>query len=239
MVRWLPLLVLPLMLSCGYMRKDTAKVIDPVLTGQGTAYERAGTLGGFTLGPYAIRKKKLRREPVSGVDPITPGGLPRPGERILLTAELSAPNRGMTWTATCEGLRKPTLEDEYAAVLDETRDAVQITCEVADGKGATWDFQAEGLLSGNFGGTVTPRDRSLAAGQLNVEILLYRRRFDAVKRHLHEPVAQVKVGRDAVAAMILARPELAFVDPKASPELTEVSLTVLSALNLMPLGLEG
>ena len=220
------------------MRKDTAKVIDPMLTGQGTAYERAGTLGGYRLGPYAIRKKSMRRQSVSGVDPMGPTDLPRPGERILLTVELSAPTRGSMWTATCEGLRKPTLEDEYAAVLDETRDAVRITCEVADGKGTTWDFEAEGLLSGNFGGTVTARDRTLAEGKLDVEILLYRRRFDAVKRHLHEPVAQIKNGRDAVAAMILARPELAFVAPKASSELTEVSLTVLAALDLMPLGFE-
>jgi hypothetical protein len=229
---------LMLAVSCGYGRKDTAKVVDPTLVGQGTAYERQGTLGGFTLGPYAIRKTKLERRPAN-LGPMGPSDVSRPGEEISLTAEVSIPTRGRTWVATCVGRRKPTLEDEYAAVLDEAREAVEITCELSSGQGATWKFEAQGLLSGNFGGTVTPERTTESASSLDVEILLYRRRFDTVKRHLNEPVAQVKSGRQAIAAMILSRPELAWVAPGAPAELEEVSMTVLAALDLIPLGFEG
>jgi hypothetical protein len=137
------------------------------------------------------------------------------------------------------GLHNPTREVDFAAVLDETRDAVRITCELEGSTGGQWSFLAEGVLSANMGGTLAPTDASHEGRGLAVEILLFRKRLDTVSRHLAEPVAQVKRGREAIAAMVLAAPEQAWIAQGVPPDLTEVALTTLCALNLMPLGFEG
>jgi hypothetical protein len=227
------------LVGCAAAHKDAETLVDPDLVAQGQRFERAPTVGGFVLGPYAIRVTSLRREPLASKDPVVPGTPSHPGERIEFVGELSSPKRGRVWTTRCEAVRRPTGQADFGAVLDETKDAIQIDCTLSDDAGAAWSFSAQGLLSDNFGGRLQPRDRSVVGGALAVEVLLFKKRFDTVKRHLSHPVAQVKMGRAAIAAVILARPERAWIASDAPPELTEVSLALLTALDQMPLGFEG
>jgi hypothetical protein len=206
--------------------KDSARVVDPVLHAEGDELHREGLGREFKLGPYAIEKQRLQRRSVT------------PAEEIELELWLDAPGQ-RRWTMRCEAKRQRPALSDYAAVLDESDDAVAIACDLDDGGGSEWTFAAEGTLDKNFIGKLTPKRASIVGGALTVEVLMWRKRLNRVRRHLPQPVAQVKMGRAAIAAMVLARPEQAWVATDATPEFREVALATLAALNMLPLGLEG
>lgn len=205
--------------------KDSARVIDPVLHAEGETFERERHPGGFKLGPYAIDVERLERRSVT------------PAEEIDLEMHFDAGPR--RWVARCEAKRQRPALSEFASVLDESQDAVAISCALDDGHGAEWTFAAEGTLDKNFDGKLTPKNASIIGGALTVEVMMWRKRLDRVRRPLPHPVAQVRLGKAAIAAMVLARPEQAWVASDATPEFREVSLAIMSALDVLPLGLEG
>jgi hypothetical protein len=206
--------------------KDSARVLDPILQAEGDQLHRERQRHGFKLGPYAIAQQRLERRWVA------------PAEEIALQLQLQAPGQRQ-WTARCQAKRQRPVFSDYAAVLDESDDAVAIACDLEDGTGAQWTFAAEGTLDENFIGKLTPKSASIVGGALTVEVFMWRKRFNRLRRHLPQPVAQVKMGRAAIAAMVLARPEQAWVATDAAAEFREVSLATLAALDLLPLGLEG
>lgn len=227
MMRACSLFVALLVPACA-QHKDSARIIDPVLHAEGDELRRERQPRGFKLGPYGIVRQRLARRSVT------------PAEEIELELHLDAPG-DKRWTAKCNAKRqRPQMSAaEYAAVLDESNDAVAISCDLDDGRGAAWTFAAEGTLDENFDGKLTPKSASIVGGTLTVEVFMWRKRLERVRRHLPQPVAQVRMGKAAIAAMILARPEQAWVATDATPEFREVSLATLAALDLMPLGLEG
>lgn len=230
--------LLPLLLLTGCLgHKDSAKVIDPLLLADGIQHERTRHPDGFALGEYTVSKKRLKRRPAgSAASPNTPDS-GAPGEFVELDAEIA---RGPTvWSVRCEGRRAPAASADYGAVLDETRDAVSIECDLWTAGGERWTFSTKGSLGTNLGGTLESSTTKLEGGALEVEILMWRRRFDRIRRHLPHPVAQVKAGRKAIAAMVLAWPEQAWVAKDADKDLRDPSMVTLAALRLLPMGFEG
>jgi hypothetical protein len=71
-----------------------------------------------------------------------------------------------------------------------------------------------------------------------VEIILWMKRVKLISRHLAEPVAQVRRGDDVVAAMVLSRPEWAWVRTAEREELRGAAMATLAAIRLLPLGFD-
>lgn len=228
------------LLICGCLgHRDVEKLVDPALRAKSTKYERSRLRGGFALGPYQVMQRRLKRWPAGDRNkaPATPDTPARPGEFIELDAEVQT--GAAMWSIRCEALREPTAGSDFAAVLDEYDHTVAIDCEFWDDAGSRWAFASKGSLAANLGGSLEPQVTSVPGGALDVEVLMWRRRFDRIKRHLPHAVAQVRAGQTTVAAMVLARPEHAWVSSDASPAHRDVAMVTLAALRLLPLGFEG
>ncbi|MCR9159242.1 MAG: hypothetical protein ACE37F_09010 [Nannocystaceae bacterium] len=222
--------------GCGY--KWAAKVIDPTLAAGGTVLERGeGSRTSFTIGAYSFAQESLDREAVAGSTGLSPDGQARPTERIDL--QLTMQVEGRRWGGACRALREPTGRADYAAVTDEFHDVVKIDCTFDDGAGATWVLAMAGSLAANLGGTLEPKHASFAGGGLEVEVLMWRNVWQRVRRHLPEALGQVRANRKSTAAMVLARPEKAWLDSGAPGELLDISMVTLGALRMLPLGFEG
>ncbi len=233
------LLLCAIALGGCFTHKAAAKVVDPALTAQGTALERSGgSRGGFELGDYTFERVHFERTPAPNASTgLSPDGQSRPSERIDLRMSMAISPR--TWTATCRALREPTGRQDYAAVTEEFHDVVQIDCTLEDGLGARWTFAMKGSLASNLGGTLKAEHAAFVGGGLEVEVLMWRDVWDRVRRKIPEPVAQVRVTRGTTAAMILARPERAWIDPATPTELLDVSMATLGALRMLPLDFDG
>ena len=219
--------------------KAAAKTVDPVLTAQGTKLVRSdGGRGRFVLGDYTFERTAFKRTPAPNASTgLSPDGQSRPSERLDLSLTMTAKSR--SWTGTCKALREPTGRSDYAAVTDEFHDVVSIDCTFEDGAGGHWDFTMKGSLAANLGGTLTPTHASFVGGRLEVEVLMWRQVWDRVRRHLPEPITQVRVKRGTISAMILARPEHAWIDPSTPDEMLDAAMITMGALRFLPLGFEG
>lgn len=205
-------------------------MVDPRLVSEGEQLEGEGRRRGFRLGEYEVERASLVRGPAPGQSTLAPMHEPvRSAERVAIEVRVRKAEREST--ARCEGLRQPTLHTDYDALADEPRDAVAVHCELVDGVGGRWRFDARGRLSDNIGGTLEPvEDRGRA---LAVELLLWRYRFDRIRRPLVLPVAQVRMGKAAIAAMVLGSPERAWLASDAPRAVQEVAVTMMAALHLM------
>lgn len=230
------MLLLSLSSACGY--KWAAKIIDPALASSGTVLERSdGSRTSFVLGEYAFEQKSLDREAVAGSTGLSPDGQARPTERIDLQLSMTVKDR--EWGGACRALREPTGRADYAAVTDEFHDVVKIDCTFDDDSGGTWTFSMAGSLAANLGGKLEPKHASFVGGGLEVEVLMWRNVWQRVRRHLPEALAQVRVKRRTTAAMVLSRPEKAWIEPSTPQEMLDVSMVTLGALRMLPLGFEG
>lgn len=214
-----------------FARRDAAKIVDPVLVASGQAFEAADDdRKSLALGPYRLTRQELKRIPA--------GAMGAGAERIELRAELTTAESG-TWQVSCSALRQRTSQSDFGSIVDEQRDAVSVECSLSDSAKRGWNFAASGALSRNIAGTLVAKDAHTVGAQLDVEILMWRRRFERVNRHLPYPVAQIKMGRATLAALVFGEPELAWLATDATDELKAVSIATLGALTMMPLGLEG
>jgi hypothetical protein len=232
-------LLLGVVLTGCLSHKAAAKLVDPALTSGGTKLVRSeGGIGHFVLGDYRFERTRLDRTPAPNASTgLSPDGQSRPAERLDLALSMTAKSR--TWTGTCKALREPTGRSDYASVTDEFHDVVKIDCTFEDGAEGRWEFAMQGSLAANLGGTLTPTHASFVGGRLEVEVLMWRKVWDRVRRHLPEPVTQVRVKRGTVSAMILARPEHAWIDPSTPPEMLDAAMITMGALRFLPLNFEG
>ena len=125
---------------------------------------------------------------------------------------------------------------DYAAALDENQDEIAVACDLGRDNKQGWAFVTEAELSHNFAGTLTEHGSERS---LTVEVVMYVERFGKLRRHLPDPVAQVRDGETIVAAMVLARPEQAWVSRSSEPEVVDAAMSAMLALRFLPLGLEG
>lgn len=235
-MRRLSLVIVAVALGCTH--KAAAKVVDPLLQAEGTMLERSeGSRGGFVLGAYAFERLDLDRTAApNATTGLSRDGLSRPAERVDLQMAMQVEDR--RWEGACKALREPTGRQDYAAVTEEFHDLVQIDCTFISG-GGTWTFAMQGSLATNLGGLLTPKDRQGGGDGIEVEVLMWRDVWGRVRRQIPEPVAQVRVKRRTAAAMILARPEQAWLEPDAPQEVLDIAMVTLGALRMLPLRFEG
>lgn len=235
-MRRLSLVIVAVLAGCTH--KAAAKVVDPLLQADGTMLERSGgSRGDFVLGQYSFERTNLDRTPAPNASTgLSPDGLSRPAERLDLQMVMTVQDH--RWIGECKALREPTGRQDYAAVTEEFHDMVQIDCTF-ESSGSIWIFAMRGSLATNLGGTLTPKNRSVTGGGLEVEVLMWRDVWGRVRRQIPEPVGQVRLKRSTAAAMILARPEQAWLAPSTPQETLDVAMVTLGALRMLPIGFEG
>jgi len=216
-------------MGCAAIQRPSTSVVDPELKATGLQLERERRRGGFALGSYVIRDAGMRSEapdpdgPLAGDDVARPITQHRAG-LVLEGAE------GRAWTTSCRLQRRAPLAADFRAVLDENGDEIAVDCAAKAPGRPPWIFSARGLLSGNFAGQLGPVGSPTQA----VEVLTRTLRFKRIERVLPVPVAQLRPADDAVLAVMLGRPERAWVDRTLDPITTEAALALLLTLRLLP-----
>jgi hypothetical protein len=219
--------------GCGGLRRAAVNTVDPALRSQ-PRLERSRADGGFRLGRYTIVKERLTESATGVAMSDAPSDPAHPGWRYRLNASLRVVGVDRVWTTRCTGERQPSVDADFGAVATEPNDLVAIDCDIAQGE-ARWRLTARGRLDGNIAGELAPPQ---GGTPLQVEIVMWAVRVKVFKRRLAEPVAQVRGRTGAIAAMILSRPEWAWVDARAPVESSEAAMTALAAVRLLPLGFE-
>jgi len=216
--------------SCDGLRRASLKIVDPTLQ-KNPRWERERARGGFQLGPYTVLRPELRESAVDEDLGARTDAPRKPGWRWHVRLTVRAPER--EYVATCTGLRVPTIGADYGEVADVNNDDVHIDCDVQGEQ--RWRMTAQGRLDKNIGGELRAVDADGAA-PLKLEILLWMVRLKLVRRTLAAPVVQLRRDRTAVAALVMERPEWAWVAAGESAELRGVALTALLAIEALPLG---
>ncbi len=218
--------------GCSAIRRDSLKLVDGQLQRE-PRLVRERVRGGFRLGPYTIVQHRLRQH--GGDASAVTEGPPRPVSRWDLELELKDAAEPTPWRARCTGTRRSNLDSDFGVVAGIANDSVTIDCELAQAE-ARWRLSAAGRLDGNIAGELTSADPS--ASPAKVEIILWIKRVKLIPRHIAEPIAQVRRGDRAIAAMILSRPEWAWVLRKEAREPRAAAMTALAAIRLLPLGFD-
>jgi hypothetical protein len=221
--------------SCDGLRRASLKTVDPTVQ-KNPRWERERAKGGFRLGPYTVLRPELRETAIDE-DRVTGGAesaadmTRKPGWRWHVALTVRGPDR--EYVALCTGLRVPTIIADYGEVADVNNDEVRIDCDVQGDQ--KWRLSAQGRLDKNVGGELRALDADSAA-PMKLEILLWAVRLKLVRRHLAAPVVQMRRDRTTVAALIMERPEWAWVAAGESAEIRGVALTTLLAIQALPLG---
>jgi hypothetical protein len=216
--------------SCDGLRRASLKIVDPTLQ-KNPRWERERAKGGFALGPYTVMRPELRESAVDEDAGVRADAPRKPGWRWHVRLRVKAPER--EYVATCTGLRVPTIAADYGEIADVNNDEVQIDCDVQGEQ--RWRMTAAGRLDKNVGGELRALE-SDAIAPLKLEILLWMVRLKLVRRSLAAPVVQLRRDRTAVAALVMERPEWAWVAAGESAEVRGVSLAALLAIEALPLG---
>ncbi len=220
-------------LGCEGLRRAALKTVDPTIQ-KHARWDRERIDGGYRLGPYAIVTRSLQEHAV-GQDLGRPTDGPRlPGWRYELVLEVRRP--GHNYLARCTGHRLPTIAADYGEIADVANDRVTIECTI-DGRDH-WKLSVDGRLDKNIGGELRRENAPAGEAPGVVEIVMWLARLKLIRRHLNDPVAQVRRDGRAVAAMVIARPEWAWVENSANAEAQGVALTALAAIHALPLGFE-
>ncbi len=219
--------------GCGASRRMSLNAVDTQLRAKGSMLERAPGRGPLRLGDYEVSQITVEPTQVDPQGALASEDVRRPMLQHHLAMTLRAPD-DQTWDVQCISQRRQSTSADYAAVAGVNRDDIAVECRVL-GAGAQWTFRTEAELGTNFQGRLSgPADASL-----DVEVLLYVQRWGWLRRHLPDPVAQVRQGDKAVAAMLLGRPEQAWIAPSLTVDLATPSLAAMLALHHLPLGLDG
>lgn len=222
--------------GCVWARRASVDAVDPELRAKGLQLARGDEPNGFRLGSYLVSAPQLAREAPEpdGESGLAQDGAPRPVVAHRLDLEVVADDR--QWAIRCKSQRRQPASMDYAAVLDENQDEIAVSCDLDRDNKRQWAFVTEAELSHNFAGTLTEQGSERV---LTVEVVMYVERFGKIRRHLPDPVAQVRDGETIVAAMVLARPEQAWVSRSSEPEVVDAAMSAMLALRFLPLGLEG
>lgn len=203
---------------------------------EGTELTRARQKGGFTLGPYSIHDVGMRNEAADLDGPLaSEHDVRRPVTQHRAGLVMDAPT-DRAWTTSCTLQRRPSASIDYRAVLDENGDEIAVDC-IAKARGLPpWSFTARAVMSQNFVGTLAP-DEDGDDREWTIEVLTrvtYIQRIQRMQRLLPVPVVQLRDGERAVVAMLLGRPERAWVADDFDPLVTEAALAVSLTLRYLP-----
>ena len=230
--------VAPSVSGCAWERRATLDAVDPGLRAKGQLLTGAHDTTGLRLGSYRVSPPQLTRQDADPQGALASDEAPRPVVQHRLDLDITAETTDRRWAIGCISQRRASAAMDYASVLDENRDEITVDCDVArSGEPASaWHFVTEAELSHNFAGLLSQRGTDR---KLKVEVVMWVERFGKMKRHLPDAVAQVRDGDTTIAAMVLGKPEQAWLSAELDDELAEVSMSMMLALRFLPLGLEG
>ncbi len=238
--------------GCGVQQRAAESLIDPQLRRDGVLVERQQGLAGesdfggrgpkksprdLELGRYRVVGVELAEEPFDGTGPLAPDadGRTRPTQQVHL--EFSLAGGATTWTADCIGQRRQSPDHDLAAEAGDPRDEIAVRCTFTGGE-RTATLELDGDLGGNPSGRLSGPTGS----EKIVEVLLWHRLWNITRRRLPAALALIRTndGSDAKteAALILDKPERAWLDPALDDAGRELALTAMLALRLLPLGFE-
>lgn len=226
--------------ACGVTQRPSVKMVDPTLQAEGTALERARTREGsgvgraFALGPYVVHDVQVRSESPDPDGPLAREDVRRPVTQHRATIVLDAPQTQRSWTAVCILQRRASSEADFRAVLDENGDEVSVECTTNAPSQKPWQFSVRTMLSTNFVGPLGPVGDSPQPPQQRMEVLTRAIHFKRLERVLPVPVAQLRQDGRVVVAMLLGRPERAWVAKELDPVTTEATLALMMTLSLLP-----
>lgn len=230
--------------ACALEQKMAIEVIDAPLRTHGDNLKASrAPRGELHLGPY--RAKAITRAHATGGEALLPDRQPRPSSFYSVGFELDADGR--PWTIACRAERRIARNADLAAATDEGHDEVALACTLADPAGARWSLRALGDVGKGLAGEVragagegeggsASASEGAAADAFEVEVITVRRFIKAIDRELPFPVAQLRRRGAAAAAMLLARPEQAWLAPRLPQPERDLAMAAMIALRLLPLG---
>jgi hypothetical protein len=189
------------------------------------------------LGRYRVERLDVKEQPFDGAGPLAPdaAGRTRPTQQWRLQFSLLG---GETpWDVQCIGQRRQPPDHDLAAAAGERRDEVAVTCQLA-GAEQRWSLRIDGSLAANMIGKLESIDDPPRAGKI-VEIVMWHRLWNISRRHLPASLALIRSERATEAALILDKPERAWLAPELDAAERELALASMLALRLLPLGFEG
>ena len=223
--------------GCSVNQRAAESLIDPQLRSDGVLVERQQGERDLELGRYRVVDVALEDQTFDGTGPLAPDadGRTRPTQQVRLAFTLAG--GAETWTADCVGQHRQPPDHDLAAVHGEPRDEIAVRCAITGGD-QSWTMEIDGDLGGNLIGRMfTPAGHAKI-----VELLLWHRLWNISRRPLPAPLALIRTNEGAdtstEAALILAAPERAWLDPALDDNGRELALTAMLALRLLPLGYE-
>jgi hypothetical protein len=222
--------------GCGVQQRAAEALIDPQLRSEGVLVERQQGVRDLELGRYRVVDVELADEPFDGSGPLAPDadGRTRPTQQTRLGFSLVG--GAVPWTARCIGQHRQPPDHDLAAIAGDPRDEIAVHCELAGGE-QSWTLELDGDLGGNLLGRLyTPESSKV------VEVLLWHRLWNITRRRLPTALALIRTQTGSrlqtEAALILDKPERAWLDPALDDAGRELALTAMLALRLLPLGFE-
>lgn len=220
--------------GCALEQKMSMEIIDAPLRTRGVELRAADApRGELRLGDYRVRT--LARARSSEGVALLPQALPRPASFERLEFEV-VPPQGPGWRGVCQSQRRQARTPELAGELDEIHDELGLACDLQDGAGAGWRIEASGDVGRGLAGELRAADGRLV---FSVEVTTRRTFVRYVERELPIAVAQLRRGRAAAAAMLLAAPERAWLAPKLPADERDLAVVAMVALRLIPVDRGG
>jgi hypothetical protein len=238
---------LAMVMACGVQQRAAESLIDPRLRSEGVLVERQQGVRDLELGRYRVVEIELEDERFDGSGPLAPDadGRSRPTQQLRLGFSLVG--GAVPWTARCVGQRRQPPDHDLAAVSGDPRDEIAVRCALVGGRAGDeqageqqWTLELAGDLGGNLLGrlsSTTPSERPARV----VEVLLWHRLWNVTRRRLPAALALIRsesADGSTEAALILDKPERAWLDPSLDDVDRELALTAMLALRLLPLGFE-
>jgi hypothetical protein len=239
-------LILVVIGGCGVQQRAAESLIDPQLRHEGVLVERQRGVRDLELGRYRVVDVELGDEPFDGSGPLAPDadGHTRPTQQLRL--RFSLVGGVVPWTARCIGQHRQPPDHDLATIAGDPRDEIAVRCALAGGD-QSWTLELDGDLGGNLLGHVHPDglptvDGPSAGPSKIIEVLLWHRLWNISRRRLPAPLALIRSQADdkmrTEAALILDKPERAWLDATLDDSGRELALAAMLALRLLPLGFE-
>ncbi len=187
------------------------------------------------IGDWTVRDVTVTRLRDAGRFGLDAGGESRrPAHLYSLSLNVVRSGR-IAWRAECEARRGQAQDADYAAVLDESHDAVALHCEITPEEATgeePWILDTRGTLRTNVQGKASsPGTR----GSYTVEILTRYKLFTLIQRETPIAVGQVRTGAGTKAAMTLARPEHVWIASGSEAD-AGLWIALLAVHRFAPLG---
>ncbi len=218
----------PLLLACE--AKFAQRLVAPSLA-QHPSIERTRTRPVIEIGPYVVDELERKEgSAFAGRDERSAG----PARYGSVTFRVRRADQSLR--VQCEATQRMGLDADLASVSDRSTALVGASCRV-DAPSGAYLFRLEGRDSENMSGKLEGPSAEVVA---RIEIIREYAMFGSViRREAPSPIAQAYIEGEAVAAMLLSRPERTWFDLDTGPVARDVLFSAMLGLRFLPGLVEG